>query len=58
MKRFAILTVLLALGIGACERHEFEGPNGTRLLHEHGEDHDDHNAHAENARHPGDEFAH
>lgn len=32
MKRFALLSLLVSFGLGACERHEFEE---TRQLHEH-----------------------
>ena len=42
MKRFALLSVLVAFGLGACERHEFDGPDGTKRLHSHGEHHADH----------------
>jgi len=44
MKRFALLSALVAFGLGACERHEFDGPNGTRQLHEHGDSHGEHSA--------------
>ena len=53
MKRFALLSVLVAFGLGACERHEFDGPEGTKRLHGHGDAHGD--AHPE---HSGDEAAH
>jgi hypothetical protein len=42
MKRFALLSILVAFGLGACERHEFDGPNGTRQLHEHDASHEEH----------------
>jgi hypothetical protein len=42
MKRFALLSVLIAFGLAACERHEFEGPEGTKRLHGHGESHSEH----------------
>jgi len=29
----------------SCERHEFEGPDGTKQLHQHGKGHDGHDAH-------------
>jgi hypothetical protein len=45
MKRFALLSVLVALGLGACERHEFDGPEGTKRLHNHGGSHGDHAGH-------------
>lgn len=35
MKRFSLLVVAAALAGISCERHEFEGPNGTKQLHEH-----------------------
>jgi len=49
MKLFAMLSVLIAFGLAACERHEFDGPEGTKRLHGHGESH---------AEHSGDEAAH
>lgn len=42
MKRFALFSVLIGFGLGACEQHDFEGPNGTRQLHEHHGSHDEH----------------
>jgi hypothetical protein len=46
MKRFALISALFAFFLGACERHDFEGPEGTKRLHEHhgshGEDEDSH----------------
>lgn len=39
MKRFTLLSVLFAFGLGACERHEFDGPEGTNRLHHHGDSH-------------------
>ena len=41
MKRFSLLLAALAFFTASCERHEFEGPNGTKQLHEHGH-HGDH----------------
>ncbi|MEO5913423.1 MAG: hypothetical protein ABIS50_04265 [Luteolibacter sp.] len=36
MKLFSILLVAVSLFFGvSCERHEFDGPNGTKQLHEH-----------------------
>lgn len=53
MKRLALLTLLIAAGLGACERHEFDGPNGTKQLHEH---HDSPGTHATGEHHSdGDE---
>lgn len=46
MKLFSLLIVAVAFASVSCERHEFEGPNGTKQLHEHGH-HDDHAGHAE-----------
>ncbi|MCX6846655.1 MAG: hypothetical protein NTU84_08885 [Verrucomicrobia bacterium] len=45
---FLILVVTCLVGI-SCERHEFEGPNGTKQLHKHGSGHSDEHAdsHAE-----------
>ena len=35
MKLFSILVVAVAMSGVSCERHSFEGPNGTKQLHEH-----------------------
>jgi hypothetical protein len=35
MKLFSLLLVAVALTGASCERHEFEGPDGTKRLHEH-----------------------
>lgn len=36
MKVFSLLVpAIFLLGV-SCERHEFDGPNGTKQLHEHG----------------------
>jgi hypothetical protein len=51
MKVFSLLLVAVALSGVSCERHELDGPDGTRKLHEphgsHGshDDHDDKGAH-------------
>lgn len=42
MKRFALLMVLVVFGLAACERHEFDGPQGTKRLHSHGDSHTEH----------------
>jgi len=34
MKRVSMLLAAIAFALGACERHEFEGPDGTRRLSE------------------------
>ena len=50
MKRFFSLILVLVWLVGiSCERHEFEGPNGTKQLHKHGSGHSDKHAdeHAE-----------
>jgi len=39
MKRLALLSILVGFGLGACEKHDFEGPNGTKQLHEHHDSH-------------------
>lgn len=41
MKPFALLSLFFVFSLGACERHEFEGPEGTKRLHEHHGSHDD-----------------
>ena len=58
MKRLALLTVLIAFGLGACERHSFDGPNGTRQLHEHHGANDVQDAHEESGHHTEGEDEH
>ena len=50
MKRFSLLLVAASVLGVSCERHEFEGPDGTRQLHEK------HSAHAD-AAHPAADHA-
>jgi hypothetical protein len=45
-----ILVLSCVLGI-SCERHEFEGPNGTKQLHKHGAGHSDDHAEEHGAGH-------
>jgi len=48
MKRFSSLILVLVCLVGiSCERHEFEGPNGTKQLHKHGSGHSDKHAHGD-----------
>jgi hypothetical protein len=50
MKSFSILLVTVSLLAVSCERHEFEGPQGTKQLNENhaaAGAHDDHAAPAE-----------
>lgn len=35
MKLFSLLLAAIAFSGVSCERHEFEGPDGTKQLHEH-----------------------
>ncbi|RYD21387.1 MAG: hypothetical protein EOP88_11570 [Verrucomicrobiaceae bacterium] len=35
MKSLSILLVAISVFAVSCERHEFEGPDGTKQLHEH-----------------------
>jgi hypothetical protein len=35
MKSFSILLVAVSLFAVSCERHDFEGPDGTKQLNEH-----------------------
>ena len=35
MKLFSLLVAVVAMSGVSCERHPFEGPNGTKQLHEH-----------------------
>ncbi len=57
--KFSLLLLATCALIVSCERHEFEGPNGTKQLHEHGHAaHDDkHDAHGE-AGHEHDDHEH
>lgn len=48
MKFFSILLVAVSLLGVSCERHEFEGPDGTKQLHEH---HAAAGSHEESAEH-------
>jgi hypothetical protein len=41
MKLFSLLLVAVALMGVSCERHDFEGPDGTKKLHEHHSSHGD-----------------
>jgi len=52
MIRFALLLVVIGFGLGACERHDFEGPEGTKRLHEH------HDSHGEHDEQKGEEAPH
>jgi len=52
MKLFSLLIVAVAFAGVSCERHEFEGPDGTKQLHEphgahHADDHGGGDSHAE-----------
>ena len=40
MKPFPLLLMAVAMAGVSCERHEFEGPNGTRQLSEHPASHE------------------
>jgi hypothetical protein len=43
MKSFSIMLAGLSLFAVSCERHEFEGPDGTKQIHEHhAAPHDEH----------------
>jgi len=35
MKLFSLFFAAVSLFAVSCERHEFDGPNGTKQLHEH-----------------------
>ena len=51
MKLLSMLVVLVSGFAVSCERHDFEGPDGTKQLHTHGA-HDSHaaDAHADEAK--------
>lgn len=52
MKCFSSLILVVACLVGiSCERHEFEGPNGTKQLHKHGSGHSDKHAEEHKAAH-------
>jgi hypothetical protein len=59
MKSFSIMLAGLSLFAVSCERHDFEGPDGTKQLHEHhgaahqehAESETPHEAHPEKAAH-------
>jgi hypothetical protein len=51
MKLISLLCVAVAVAGVSCERHEFEGPNGTRKLHEHTGGHGEPAAHEEKPAH-------
>lgn len=62
MKSLSILLVAVSVFAVSCERHEFEGPDGTKQLHEHhgaghGDSHgdeahgDDHAGHDDHGKH-------
>jgi len=52
MKLFSLLLVAVAVLGVSCERHEFEGPDGTKQLHEH------HSGHADGEHHDEEKPAH
>jgi hypothetical protein len=66
MKIFSILLVAVSVSAVSCERHEFEGPNGTKQLNEphgaaaHGAaaGHEEHPAAAGETAHPEKKAAH
>ncbi|MEX1116805.1 MAG: hypothetical protein WEB53_16280 [Akkermansiaceae bacterium] len=52
MKFLSVLLVAVSVFAVSCERHEFEGPDGTKQLHEkHGAHAADHDDHAESPEH-------
>lgn len=57
MKFFPLLLVAVSFFGVSCERHEFEGPDGTKQLHQKHGAHDAH-ADAEHAGHPEKPAAH
>lgn len=59
MKLSSVLILAVSLFAVSCERHDFEGPDGTKQLHEHGHgghQADDHGHDHEHA--PGEEHSH
>ncbi len=51
MKLFFLLLVTVAMSGVSCERHEFEGPNGTKQLNEAHPAHADHTESSEKPAH-------
>jgi hypothetical protein len=51
MKLFSLLVLAVAFAGVSCERHEFEGPNGTKQLHEHSSTHGTAANHGDQADH-------
>jgi len=47
MKLISLVLVAVAMSGVSCERHQFEGPNGTKQLHEHAASHGEAADHAE-----------
>jgi len=61
MKLFSLLLVTVSLLGVSCERHEFEGPDGTKQLHEHHSGHaagGDHAEAGDNGHAHGDDHKH
>ena len=52
MKHFSLLLLAVSLLGVSCERHEFEGPNGTKRLHQH------HSGHGDNSHHDEEKNTH
>lgn len=51
MKLFPLLVVTISLLGISCERHEFDGPDGTERLHKHHGSHDEEAGHGEESAH-------
>ena len=51
MKLFSLLLVVVAMSGVSCERHEFDGPNGTKQLNESHSTHADHSEAPEKPAH-------
>ena len=51
MKLVLLMLVVVAVAGVSCERHEFEGPDGTKQLHEHAAGHGDSADHVEKPAH-------
>ncbi len=48
MKIFSLIAAAAALILSACDRHEWDGEDGTKKLYEHhDESHEEHGAHGE-----------
>lgn len=61
MKLFSMLIVVVSMFAVSCEKHQFDGPDGTKQLNEEhgaGAAHDDHAEATEDSKHPEPQAGH